>query len=44
MNLISVTEYANLHKITRQAVLKKITLGKLKAIKIGNTYAIPLTK
>lgn len=40
MKYLSVTEYAKKHKITRQAVLKRIKAKKLKAIKIGKTYAI----
>lgn len=41
---ISVTEYAQAYEISRQAVLKKIKLGRLpkgqKAKKIGNQWAI----
>jgi len=36
----TVTEYAKKHKISRQAVLKRINTGKLKAKKVGNYYII----
>jgi excisionase family DNA binding protein len=37
---LSVSEYAKILGISRIAVYKKIKNGKLKAIKIGNNYAI----
>lgn len=40
MNLLSVTQYAKKHKISRQAVLKRIISGKIKARKVGATYVI----
>lgn len=41
-DLISVTEYARRHKITRQAVHKRIHSGKLKALKVGKYFAIKI--
>jgi len=38
--MYSVTEYATLSGISRQAVLKQIKSGKLPAEKVGNTYII----
>jgi excisionase family DNA binding protein len=38
--MYSVTEYAALLGISRQAVLKQINAGKLKARKVGNTYLV----
>ena len=37
---ISVTEYARRHRITRQGVLKRIAVGRIKAVRVGNYYAI----
>jgi excisionase family DNA binding protein len=42
MKEITVTQYAKKKKITRQAVLKKIALGKLRARKSGNQYLIKI--
>ena len=36
----SVTEYAKKHNISRQATLKRIKTGKIKAKKIGNYYIV----
>ena len=44
MKYLSVTQYAKNKGVTRQSVLAKIKRGTLKAQKIGNTYAIPVTK
>lgn len=48
MKEFSVTEYAKLIGITRQAVLKQITTGRLpkgvKAEKIGSFYKITVVK
>jgi excisionase family DNA binding protein len=38
--MYSVTEYAQLKGISRQAVLKQIKTGKLPAKKVGKTYVI----
>lgn len=39
--MYSVTEYAQIAGITRQAVLKRIKEGKIKSFqKVGNTYII----
>ncbi len=40
MKNISVTQYAELKGISRQAVLKQIKAGKLAAEKVGNTFVI----
>ncbi|KKQ74136.1 MAG: binding domain protein, excisionase family protein [Berkelbacteria bacterium GW2011_GWB1_38_5] len=40
-NFYSVTEAAKLLGISREAVLKKINTGKLKAERIGHIFAIP---
>lgn len=40
MNYLSVTEYANQAGISRQAVLKRIEKGTVKATKVGKTYII----
>jgi excisionase family DNA binding protein len=37
---VSVTEAAAMRGVSRQAVLKAITHGKLKATKIGNQWVI----
>ena len=39
--LISVTEAAQLLKISRQAILQRITAHTIPATKIGDTWAIP---
>jgi excisionase family DNA binding protein len=39
---ISISQAAELLGITRQAVHKRIKNGKLKAVKIGRAYAIPV--
>ncbi|MFH1412440.1 MAG: helix-turn-helix domain-containing protein [bacterium] len=41
---ISVKELADLLHISRQAIVKKINNGQIKAIKIGKNYAIPKTE
>jgi len=38
---ISVKELADLLNISRQAVIKKINKGQIKAVRIGKNYAIP---
>ena len=38
---LSVTEAANLLGITRQAVLKRIRAGRLRAMKVGHGYVLP---
>ncbi len=40
-NYYSVTEAAKVLDITREAVLKRIHAGKLKAERIGHIFAIP---
>ena len=40
-NYLSVTEASELLGITREAVLKRIHAGKLKAERIGHIFAIP---
>jgi predicted DNA-binding protein YlxM (UPF0122 family) len=40
IKLYSVKEYAKKKRITRQAVLKKIKQGKLRAMKIGEFWAV----
>lgn len=40
MKLLSVTEVANQLNISRQAVLKRIDTGKIKAFKVGRSYVI----
>jgi predicted DNA-binding protein YlxM (UPF0122 family) len=42
MKQYSVTEYATLKGISRQAVLKQIDAKKLDAKKIGNSYVITI--
>ena len=39
-NLMSVTEYAKLKGISRQAVIKQIYKGKIKAKKVGSVFVI----
>lgn len=39
---LSVTQYAKRYKISRQAVLKRIKAGKIKAERIGNYYIIKI--
>jgi len=41
MKFYSITEYAKLRGVSRQAVLKWVNNGKVKAVKIGRFYAIP---
>lgn len=36
----TIAQYAKRHKITRQAVLKRINTGKVKAKKVGHYYII----
>lgn len=38
---LSTSEFADLLKVSRIAVFKKIKTGKIKAFKIGRNYAIP---
>ena len=38
---VSVAQLAKIYGISRIAVYKKIKKGQIKAIRIGNTYAIP---
>jgi excisionase family DNA binding protein len=38
--MYSVQEYADLAGISRQAVLKKINTGKLKAKKVGRAFVV----
>lgn len=38
--MYSIAEYAALLKISRQAVLKRINTGTLKAKKVGRSYVI----
>lgn len=38
--MYSIAEYAALLGITRQAVLKQINAGKIKAQKVGKAYVI----
>ena len=40
MNLISLKKYAELHNVDTSTVRYKILNGNLKAIKIGNSWAI----
>jgi len=40
MKTYSVTQYAKKKKVSRTAILKQITKGKLKAKKFGNQYLI----
>lgn len=44
MPYISVSQFAEMQKCTRQNVLKKITRGTIKAKKIGNQWIIRLSK
>lgn len=39
---LSTTELADLLKVSRIAVFKKIRTGKIKAFKIGRNYVIPI--
>lgn len=39
---LSTQEFADLIKVSRIAVFKKIKAGKIKAFKIGRNYAIPM--
>ncbi len=39
---LSVSQYAERYKITRQAVLKRINTGKVEALKLGNYYLIKI--
>jgi predicted DNA-binding protein YlxM (UPF0122 family) len=41
---VSVSEYAELKKISRQAVQQQIKTGKVKAEKIGRAYIINLNQ
>jgi len=41
---VSITEYAKLKNISRQAVAKQIKKGKLKALKVGSFYVIKINK
>lgn len=43
-NHITVTDYAQQKNVSRQAVLQAISKGKLKAIKIGYSWLIPVVK
>jgi len=40
VKLYSIKEYAKNKRITRQAILKKIRQGKLKAMKIGEFWVV----
>ena len=40
-NLLSTNEVAKILKISRIAVLKKITKKQIKAVKVGRNYVIP---
>lgn len=40
-NYFSVVQVAKLLKISRQAIIKQIDTGKLKAFKIGKVYVLP---
>jgi hypothetical protein len=40
MKEMTVSQYAKKYRITRQAVLKRIWHGSLKARKVGNYYII----
>lgn len=44
MEYITVTEFAKKFNISRQFVWKMIKEGKLKAIKIGSIYKIPVSE
>ena len=40
--MLSISQYAKMIGISRQAVLKRINKGKLKAQKVGKVYIIKL--
>lgn len=41
-DVITTAELAKILEISRIAVFKKIKLGKIKAVKIGRNYVIPI--
>lgn len=44
MEYISITQFAKLFGISRQAVWKWIRSGKVKAIRLGKVFRIPVSE